>query len=79
MSTGTVKFYNEERGYGFIKETEGTDVFFHVSNCRDSNDQGVDLVRIGDRVTFSIEPSKKKPGTMQAYNVKLIEGDDDGA
>lgn len=62
MKNGTVKFFNEAKGFGFIK-TEGTneDVFVHVSGLQDE-------IRENDRVTFEIQEGKKGPN---AVNVKL--------
>ena len=63
MSTGVVKFFNESRGFGFIKE-ENTqkDYFVHSSGLRD-------IIRENDEVTFDLEMGKKG---LNAVNVKLI-------
>jgi CspA family cold shock protein len=63
MSKGVVKFFNESRGYGFIKE-ENTqkDYFVHSSGLRD-------IIRENDEVTFDLEMGKKG---LNAVNVKLI-------
>ncbi len=62
MYKGTVKFYNETKGYGFIVE-EGTnqEVFVHVTGL-------IDKVRNGDTVTFETKKGKKG---MTAVEVKL--------
>lgn len=62
MKNGVVKFFNETKGFGFIK-VEGTneDVFVHVTGL-------VDEIRQDDRVTFEIQEGKKGPN---AVNVKL--------
>ncbi|HXB41446.1 MAG TPA: cold-shock protein [Bacteroidia bacterium] len=62
MENGVVKFFNETKGFGFIK-VEGTnqDVFVHVSGLQDE-------IRQDDRVTFEIQDGKKGPN---AVNVKL--------
>ena len=62
MFKGTVKFYNEAKGYGFIVE-EGTNqnVFVHVTGL-------VDKVRDGDAVTFETKRGKKG---MTAVNVRV--------
>ena len=58
--TGTVKFFNGERGYGFIKPDEGShDVFVHVSALERA---GLADLREGQRVTFDVEPDKKGKG-----------------
>ena len=62
MSKGTVKFFNESKGFGFIKE-ENTqkDYFVHSSGLKDS-------IRENDEVTFDLEQGKKG---LNAVNVKL--------
>lgn len=59
MKTGTVKFFNESKGFGFIKEDGGQDVFFHVSALSDH-------VRENDTVKFEVEHGNRGP---QAVNV----------
>ena len=55
--TGTVKFFNGERGYGFIKPDEGShDVFVHISALERA---GLKDLREGQRLTFDVEPDKK--------------------
>jgi len=62
MHTGTVKFYNETKGFGFIKEDgTGNEVFVHVTGLIDQP------VKEGDKVTFEISQGKKGPN---AVNVK---------
>lgn len=62
MKNGVVKFFNQTKGFGFIK-VEGTneDVFVHISGLKDE-------IRQDDRVTFEIQEGKKGPN---AVNVKL--------
>ena len=58
---GTVKFFNTEKGFGFIKQDDSSaDVFVHASGL-------VDQVKEGDRVEFDLQPGKKG---MNAVNVK---------
>ncbi len=73
--TGTVEFYNADKGYGFcrIDGRSGPSAFLHVSNVRDQNDVGVSSVCVGARVTFDIRDSRKKPGKLDAWNIKLLE------
>jgi CspA family cold shock protein len=67
MPTGTVKFYNRAKGYGFIQPDEGgNDVFVHVSELERTGMR--DLVE-GQKVSFDIEPDPKT-GRMRAANVK---------
>ena len=62
MNTGTVKFFNETKGYGFIKEDEsGKEYFVHVSGL-------VDEINENDKVTFDLEEGRKG---LNAVNVKL--------
>jgi len=61
MNKGTVKFFNETKGYGFIKDDEsGKEYFVHVTGL-------VDRVRENDEVSFDLEDGKK--GT-NAVNVR---------
>jgi CspA family cold shock protein len=61
MFTGTVKFYNEAKGFGFIVDDETqNDVFLHATGL-------VDKVAQNDKVTFEIKEGKKGPN---AINVK---------
>ncbi|CAE7688017.1 cspA [Symbiodinium sp. CCMP2456] len=64
-ATGTVKSFNGAKGFGFIDCGFGTDVFIHIKDCIDGNQPAA-----GDVLTFDLEPSKSKPGQMQAKNVK---------
>ena len=62
MNTGTVKFFNDTKGYGFIKEDEsGKEYFVHVSGL-------VDEINENDKVTFDLEEGRKG---LNAENVKL--------
>ncbi|MBJ11213.1 MAG: cold-shock protein [Flavobacteriales bacterium] len=62
MNTGTVKFFNDTKGYGFIKEDEsGKEYFVHVSGL-------VDEINENDKVTFDLEEGRKG---LNAVNVKL--------
>ncbi len=61
MNKGTVKFFNESKGYGFIKDDEsGNEYFVHVTGL-------VDRVRENDEVTFDLEDGKKG---QNAVNVR---------
>jgi len=62
MSNGTVKFFNETKGYGFIKVNDtNQEVFVHVSELKDQ-------IRQDDEVTFEIQEGKRG---LNAVNVKL--------
>ena len=63
MQEGTVKFFNESKGFGFISSANGgEDIFVHVSGL-------VDRVNENDRVSFDLEKGKKG---LMAVNVKRI-------
>ncbi len=64
--TGTVKWFNEQKGYGFIAKDEGGDVFVHFSAI---SGQGFRSLREGERVEFTIEQGQKGPA---AANVRRI-------
>jgi CspA family cold shock protein len=62
MATGTVKFFNESKGFGFITPSNGgKDLFVHSTGL-------IDQVREGSEVSYEVEEGKKGPG---AVNVKL--------
>jgi CspA family cold shock protein len=63
MKEGKVKFFNETKGFGFIKDTEsGKEYFVHVSGL-------VDEIREDDDVTFDLQEGRKG---LNAVNVKLV-------
>ena len=64
MQEGTVKFFNNSKGFGFIKpEGSDQDIFVHMSGL-------IDEIREDDRVQFEVEKGKKG---MNAVNVELID------
>ncbi len=66
MANGTVKWFNEQKGFGFIAQEGGSDVFVHHSAI---NGSGFKTLREGDRVTFDVEQGKKGPA---AANVTVM-------
>ena len=59
MATGTVKFFNTTRGFGFISPDDGSkDVFVHISAVEQS---GMTTLNEGQKVTFDIEPDARGP------------------
>lgn len=64
MPEGTVKWFNEKKGFGFIASDDGTDVFVHFSAIQDS---GFKTLAEGQRVSFDVESGEKGPS---AVNVK---------
>lgn len=61
MRTGTVKFFNEAKGFGFITESTGEEVFVHVTGLNED-------VRENDAVVFEVQQGKKG---LNAVNVSL--------
>ncbi len=61
MKNGTVKFFNEARGFGFIKEENGQEIFVHASGLTED-------IREDDLVEFEVENGKKG---LNAINVRV--------
>ena len=66
MSTGTVKFFNAEKGYGFIKAEDGKEIFIHYSAIQSD---GYKTLEEGQKVQFEIVEGNRGP---QAAHVSLI-------
>ena len=66
MAQGIVKWFSEKKGYGFIVQENGPDVFVHHSNI---NAKGFRTLKEGDKVTFDIEQGEKGP---TATNVTVV-------
>lgn len=66
MADGTVKWFNDAKGFGFIEQDEGGDVFVHYSAISGS---GFKTLQEGDRVSFTVEEGQKGPA---AANVEKI-------
>ncbi len=59
MKTGTVKFFNESKGFGFIVDDENQrEVFVHISGL-------VDKINQGDKVTFNVTEGRKGPNAIE--------------
>lgn len=65
--TGVVKWFNAKKGYGFISNDSGDDVFVHYSSIRDTG--GFRSLEEGQKVEFTIEEGKKGP---QAVDVTIV-------
>ena len=66
MIKGTVKFYNEKKGYGFITDDTGSDLFFHQTDVKNNM-----ILEKGDEVTLSTEQGKRG---VKACDVEVING-----
>ncbi|MEP6660963.1 MAG: cold-shock protein [Acidimicrobiales bacterium] len=66
MASGTVKFFNAEKGFGFISREQGDDVFVHYSNIQGS---GYKSLAEGQRVEFDVAPGRKGE---EAQNVRVV-------
>jgi CspA family cold shock protein len=66
VASGTVKFFNEQKGYGFISREQGDDVFVHFSAIQGS---GFKTLHEGQKVEFDVGPGKKGE---EAQNVRPL-------
>jgi len=66
MADGVVKWFSEKKGYGFIEQEDGPDVFVHHTGISGT---GFKSLNEGDRVTFEIEQGEKGPS---AVNVTVV-------
>lgn len=69
MATGTVKFFNHDKGYGFVAPDEGgADVFVHISAVQEA---GLTSLNEGDRISFDLEQDRRS-GKMRAARVAKV-------
>jgi len=66
MATGIVKWFDDRKGYGFIEQEDGPDVFVHHSGI---NASGFKSLNEGDKVTFDVEQGKKGPAAVNVTKV----------
>ena len=66
MANGRVKWFNDQKGYGFIEQEDGPDVFVHFSGI---NSDGFKSLNEGDQVTFDIEKGDKGPAAVNVTRV----------
>jgi CspA family cold shock protein len=70
MATGTVKFFNAEKGFGFITPNGGgNDIFVHISALQAS---GLNSLRDGQKVSFETQPDLRGKGP-KAVNIEVVE------
>lgn len=70
MNTGTVKWFNAEKGFGFISNDEGgDDIFVHFSAIQA---EGFRTLTEGQKVTFDIEQDPKNSSKLRAANVRAV-------
>ncbi|HUO54558.1 MAG TPA: cold-shock protein [Rhodoblastus sp.] len=66
--TGTIKFFNADKGYGFIRPADGgRDIFVHITAVEQA---GLSSLNEGQKLTFEVEPDKKGKGP-KAVNLHL--------
>jgi CspA family cold shock protein len=66
MANGTVKWFNDKKGYGFIQSEDGQDIFVHHTGI---NGSGFKSLKDGDRVTFDITQGNKGPAAVNVTPV----------
>ena len=66
MNKGTVKWFNAEKGFGFITSEEGKDLFVHYSETKK---EGFKTLEEGQQVSFDVKEGQKGP---QAANVQIL-------
>ena len=66
MPSGTVKWFSDKKGYGFIEQEEGGDVFVHFSAIQA---EGFKTLSEGDQVTFEVEQGNKGPRATSVVKV----------
>ncbi len=67
MAEGKVKWFNEKKGFGFIENDEGGDVFVHYSAIQGS---GFRTLHEGQRISFDIEQGNKGPSAVNVQKLK---------
>ena len=69
MIHGTVKWFSQEKGYGFISQEDGSDVFVHFSAIQMD---GYKTLSEGQKVTFETESDPRDTSKMRAVNVTVV-------
>ncbi len=66
MAEGTVKWFNERKGFGFLEREDGDDVFVHYSMIQD---EGFKTLKEGEKVTFDIVDGQKGPAASNVVKM----------
>jgi len=66
LAQGTVKWFSDKKGYGFIEQEDGQDIFVHYSSI---DTPGFKSLNEGDKVSFEVQESERGP---EAKNVKRL-------
>ena len=66
MANGIVKWFNDSKGFGFIEQEDGKDLFVHHSNI---NKSGFKSLEEGERVTFEVEEGQKGPSAVNVTSL----------
>jgi len=66
LANGTVKWFNDQKGFGFIEQEDGADVFVHFSAI---NTEGFRTLSEGDKVTFEVEQGEKGPSAKDVNKI----------
>ncbi len=70
MTQGTVKFFNDQRGFGFIQPDDGgKDVFVHISAVERA---GMSALNEGQKIAFDVVADRKNPGKSSADNLQAV-------
>ena len=67
MAKGTVKWFNDSKGFGFINQEDGTDIFVHFSAIQA---EGFKTLSEGDQVEFDVTKGQKGPSAANVRKVK---------
>jgi cold shock protein len=70
MTQGTVKFFNDQRGFGFIQPDDGgKDIFVHISAVERA---GMRVLNEGQKIAFDVVADRKNPGKSSAENLQAV-------
>jgi cold shock protein len=70
MTQGTVKFFNDQRGFGFIQPDDGgKEVFVHISAVERA---GMSALNEGQKIAFDVVADRKNPGKSSADNLQAV-------